>query len=84
MSDDIQSKLSGFIRKQYMIPDDDANFTPDTQLFDSGYIDSFGMNDLIAFIEKEFGVKFEDKDISQGALDSIANMAAAIVKKKGT
>jgi acyl carrier protein len=82
--DDIQSKLSEFIRKQYMIPEDDANFTPDAQLFDAGYIDSFGMNDLIAFIEKEFGFKIEDRDISQGVLDSIANMAAAISKKRAT
>lgn len=83
MSAEIEMKLTQFIRKQYMIPEDDGNFTAGTQLFDAGYIDSFGMNDLIAYIERDFGVKIEDKDISQGALDSISNMAAAIVKKKG-
>mgnify|MGYP001596544051 FL=1 len=83
MSDDIQAKVMTYIRSHYMIPEDDAKFTADVSLFDAGYIDSFGVNDLIAWFESEFKVTVEDKDISQGALDSITHMVAMIRKKQG-
>ena len=82
MSDDTQTKVTHYIRTHYMVAADDANFTPDVSLFDAGYIDSFGTNDLIAYFESEFKIKVEDKDVSQGSLDTIKNMVAMIEKKR--
>ena len=81
-SEEIQEKVTTYIRTHYMVAPDDSKFTPDAALFDSGYIDSFGVNDLIAYLESEFKLKVEDKDISQGSLDSINNMVAMVERKR--
>lgn len=54
----------------------------DTPLFSSNIIDSFGMIDLVAFIEKEFAIKFSALEMHLDNLDSIEKMSAFISRKK--
>ena len=42
------------------VPEDDEN------LFDSGYLNSFELADLVEAIEKDFGVKIPDADVRPG------------------
>jgi acyl carrier protein len=46
---------------------------PDESLFDSGFIDSFALADLVSELEREFGVKF-DSDLSPRKFESIARI----------
>ena len=46
------------VTKQDTVP------APDESLFDSGLLDSFGSPDLIAAMEKEFGIEVPDSDQS--------------------
>jgi acyl carrier protein len=47
-----------------------------TELFDSGLLDSIGLMELVVFIEHEFNVKIEDYEI----IDRNANTVNKIVK----
>jgi len=40
-------------------------------LFDSGLLDSFALTDLVAGIEKEFGLTIPDADLNPRKFDSI-------------
>jgi acyl carrier protein len=40
-------------------------------LFDSGLLDSFALTDLVAGIEKEFGLSIPDADLNPRKFDSI-------------
>ncbi len=40
-----------------------ADPSPQEQLFDNGVLDSFGLPDLVAVLEKEFSVKIPDSDL---------------------
>jgi len=43
----------------------------DENLFDAGLIDSFALTDLVVLLEKEFGFKVPDEDLSPRKFASI-------------
>jgi acyl carrier protein len=49
---------------------------PEESLFESGLLDSFALPDLIAAIERHFGVQVPDADLSPRKFDSLARMDA--------
>ncbi|GEM_PF-371107 len=53
------------------IPSDD-----DASLFECGAIDSFGLLDLIAALEGEFGVKVPDADLTPRRFSSVSKITA--------
>lgn len=50
--------------------------SPDESLFESGYLDSFALPDLIAELEEQFSVKIPDSDLSPRKFDSIERIEA--------
>jgi acyl carrier protein len=46
----------------------------DESLFDSGFLDSFALVDLVSGLEKEFGIKIPDGDLIPQRFDSIARI----------
>jgi acyl carrier protein len=44
---------------------------PSESLFDSGLLDSFALTDLVAGIEKEFGMTIPDADLNPRKFDSV-------------
>ncbi len=47
----------------------------DTQLFDTGVLDSVGIFDLVTFLEKEFGVSIGDELIVPENFDSVKSVS---------
>jgi len=43
----------------------------DESLFDSGVLDSFGLQDLVSEIEKSFGLSIPDSDLTPRKFDSV-------------
>lgn len=50
---------------------------------ETGLIDSTGVLELVAFVESTYGVKVGDDELTPDNLDSVANLAAFVVKKAG-
>jgi len=50
---------------------------PDAEesLFDSGYLDSFALTDMVTEIEKEFGISIPDSDLSPRRFETVAKIA---------
>jgi acyl carrier protein len=48
----------------------------DESLFDSGVLDSFGLQDLVSGLEKAYGLKFPDSDVTPRKFDSIERIEA--------
>ncbi|HEY3827484.1 MAG TPA: acyl carrier protein [Bryobacteraceae bacterium] len=44
----------------------------DESLFESGYLDSFPLTDMVTELEQEFGMTIPDADLSPRRFDSIA------------
>ena len=45
---------------------------PEESLFDSGFLDSFALPDLVSDLEREFGIKIPDADLNPRKFESIA------------
>ena len=56
----------------------DHSLTIDTELEESGIIDSLGMMDLLVFFETEFGVRLEISDLTPAMFQSPASIARLI------
>lgn len=55
----------------------------DTSLLEEGIIDSTGVLELLAFVEREFGIKIPDEEILPENFDGIARIAAFVDAKRG-
>ena len=54
----------------------------DDSLFDSGYIDSFALPDLVAELEKEFAITIPDSDLNPRKFESVSRIEAYIQSRK--
>jgi hypothetical protein len=58
--------LLAFIRDEGNVPPDDADFGPDVDLFDFGYLDSFGLVRLTEWTRERFGFDMGNADFYAG------------------
>ena len=54
------------------VPEDDEN------LFDSGFLNSFELADLVEALEQDFGVKVPDADVRPGKFMSVSKIESYI------
>jgi acyl carrier protein len=72
---DNRERILGIVRKvskQTALPD------PDESLFDSGFLDSFALPDMVSELEREFGIKIPDSDLNPRKFESIARIQSYI------
>lgn len=55
---------------------------PDESLFDSGYLDSFALPDLVAELEKEFKIKIPDSDLNPRKFESLSKIEEYVLARK--
>ena len=60
-----------------------GEFDHATPLFSEGYIDSFTMTAIIAFIEAGFGIMVPQSEVTLENFDTVDNMAAFIQRQGG-
>jgi acyl carrier protein len=58
------------------------HFADDESFLRSGIIDSTGMMELVAFLEREFDIKVADKELVPENLDSLARVSAFVERKQ--
>jgi acyl carrier protein len=51
---------------------------PDESLFDSGFLDSFALPDLVSELEREFGIKIPDSDLNPRKFESMTRIQSYI------
>lgn len=73
MQPDVFRKLVDFITHNFMVEEDEIDM--DESLIDQGIIDSFGLVEITAFIQKTFGVTVRDEDMTREAFGSTHKMA---------
>ena len=60
----------------------DAAPPEDDSLFDSGYLDSFALPDLVAELEKQFGISIPDSDLNPRKFESLSRIVAYVESRK--
>lgn len=75
----ISEKIRFFLKQTFLICDD---IKEDESFIENGYIDSTGILELINYIESEFNLKIEDRDISPDNFDSVRGIEKFVVSKQ--
>lgn len=55
---------------------------PEQQLIESLLIDSISIIKVILFLEKQFGIRIEDKDLDPNNFETVKNMANLVNRKR--
>lgn len=62
----------------------DSGFSNDASFLEQGIVDSTGVMELVAFLEKQFQIRIADEELSPENLDSVSAAAGFVAKKLGT
>jgi acyl carrier protein len=74
----IEERIERYVREQFRVSQTDTRFDRATDLYQSGYVDSVGVAELLSFIIEEFGVDVPDDALSSDDFTTIAGMAGII------
>ena len=80
---DVESAVTAFIVENFLFGNTADAPQPSTSFMETGLIDSTGILELVAHLEATYGVSVADDELVPENLDSVANIAAFVVKKKG-
>ncbi|HEY9718862.1 MAG TPA: acyl carrier protein [Trichormus sp.] len=66
---------------QHFLVDFSKDANQDTDLFDQGFIDSYGYVELVSFLESQFKIRFTDEELISRELRSLSSIIAMVEKK---
>jgi acyl carrier protein len=76
----MREKVHAFIQTNFIF-DDRRVLGDDESLLGTGVIDSTGILELIAFLEKTFGISFDDSELVGENFDSISKIVSFLQRK---
>jgi acyl carrier protein len=78
---ELTRELDRFAREVFFY--DGPELDHETSLIESGVIDSTGVLELVAFVERRFGVRIEDEEVTPEHLDTIRRIENLVARKTG-
>jgi methoxymalonate biosynthesis acyl carrier protein len=78
----VAAQLEQFVRSKFEIAADDPDFTTDVHLFDYGYVDSFGAQELIHHVESTYQIKIADDDFIKYPLNTVNEISRFIIDRQ--
>jgi acyl carrier protein len=79
----IETKIKDYIAKNLLFSEEGYTYADDVSFLQEGIIDSLGVMELVEFVQKEFGIKVEQTEVTPEHFDSVAKLAAFVKTKKG-
>ena len=77
--DETQSKVKEFLSRYFKSHD----LQPEEDIFALGFVNSLLAMQLVAFVEKEFGIAVEDADLDLDNFRSIRAISDLVARKRG-
>jgi len=80
--DNIRQQVRQFILENFLPGEDPKNLTDETELKESGILDSLSTLKLVTYLEQTFGVELEAADLGAANLSTITNIERLVNSKK--
>jgi methoxymalonate biosynthesis acyl carrier protein len=77
--DQTQLKIKEFLSRFFKSHD----LQPDEDIFSLGFVNSLLAMQLVAFVEKEFGIRVEDADLDLDNFRTVSSIASLVERKQG-
>ncbi|WP_461209672.1 acyl carrier protein [Desulfocurvus sp. DL9XJH121] len=78
MPQSILDQLMTFVRENMNVDPGDKYFTPDVDLFDYGYLDSFGIVGFTLMVKETWGLNMDSVDFYSDGFRTMQELAAYI------
>jgi len=78
----IAKDVREFIETNFLFREDHGDLSETESLLEAGLIDSTGVLELVAFLEKQFEIGVADADIVPDNLDSIQAIASYVERQR--
>ncbi len=78
---DIKATIRQFIVDNFLFGDTSVEFGDDDSLMENGILDSTGILELVAFLEKEFNIRIPNEDILPENMDTMNSLERFVQKK---
>jgi acyl carrier protein len=79
----VAPRIRDYLSKDFLFSDDGFQYDDDASFLELGIIDSFGVVELVAFVEEEFGISVADDELVPDNFDSVSKLSAFINRKQG-
>src|SRR5262245_30320726 len=79
----VRRDVTAFIVENFLFGNVADAPKPETSFMETGLVDSTGILELVAHLESAYGVSVADDELIPENLDSVASIAAFVVRKKG-
>ena len=67
------SKVTALLLERFA-PSGTSQIDETTSLVDSGWLDSFAIVEVVAFLEREYGVRLPDRDVTPRNFETLASI----------
>ena len=74
----IEKDLREFIATNLLYSTEGFAYADDASFLQEGIIDSLGVVELVAFVQKQYGVTAEQSEVTPDNFDSVAKLAAFV------
>jgi acyl carrier protein len=79
---EIIMRVRGFVEENFLYMHSNFQLGDDDRLLEKGVIDSMSIVEMIAFIEREFGVNAMEEEISEANFGSLAGIGRFVTEKQ--
>jgi acyl carrier protein len=79
----VRDTIKDYILKNFVF-EENEQLGDDQSLLKTGVVDSTGILELIAFVQQEFKIDFEDSELVADNFDTINRVAACVTRKLET
>ena len=77
----VEHEIRQFIIDSFLFGDDQKSPSPDESLLDLGIVDSTGVLELVAFLERKYAIKIHGNELVPANLDSLSKLSDFIARK---
>jgi acyl carrier protein len=78
LAEEIEDQIDTFLRTTFRIAADDPVFDRAVDLYENGYVDSVGIVELVAWLEKTFGVTIPESDMLSDDFSTVEGLARIV------
>ena len=78
---EIEIRIREFVASNLLYSETGFTYADETSFLQEGIIDSLGVMELVAFVQKTFGVNVDQQEVTTAHFDSVAKLAAFVRRK---
>lgn len=77
----IEQPIRDFIASNLLFSETGFGYADDTSFLQEGIVDSLGVTELVEFVQKTYGIKVEQQEVTRDHFDSVARLSAFVRQK---